>query len=375
MAIGNSGDVEKLRGALAELATLDRSEARTMPPLLYTSRDFHALESEELFRKEWICLGHVGEIPAPGDYFTTELVGEQIIVCRDRDDRIRVLSNVCRHRGNLVAEGRGNRNSFVCGYHAWTYDLDGTLKTAPLMKNVKAFDRARCRLPEFRSETWNRFIFVDLEGNAEPLAPQLETLGSILHNYHNEQRNLLFVDECVWNTNWKNLTENFMEGYHLFATHPKTLQPMTPTQLCRKVRGEDRWTAYRSYYHPDFPPRGPFHDDMTEDEQRNTVLFNVFPSFVAGVAANYTLFLCLLPAGADRVAIRWGVAGFKTDPDDEEVVAYVDLCKAFNAEDRAKLETLQKAQNTRYYASGPLAPDDLEGTIWDFLQYLAKRLA
>ena len=373
MALDKTGIVGDLRRDLAELAMLDKSRARTMPPTFYTSAEFLEQEKEVLFRKEWICLGHVGEIPEPGDYFTTELVGEQIIVCRDNEGEVRVLSNVCRHRGNLVAEGKGNRRSFVCGYHAWTYDLDGALKTAPLMSKVKGFDKKKCALPQLNTEIWSNFIFVNLDGNAAPLAHQLVTLDGILHNYHNEQRNLLFSDEGVWNTNWKNLTENFMEGYHLFATHPKTLQPMTPTQLCRKVPGEDRWTAYRSYYDPEFPPRGPFHKDMTEDEQRNTVLFNIFPSFVVAVAANYTLYLCLRPTDVGKVAIRWGVAGFKTDPEDQEVVNYVQLCKDFNAEDRAKLETLQCAQNTRYFHGGPLAPDDLEGTIWDFLQYMARR--
>ncbi|MFS4583661.1 aromatic ring-hydroxylating oxygenase subunit alpha [Phaeobacter sp. C3_T13_0] len=375
MALDQIDIVEKIRRDLAELSNLETSQARTMPPDFYTSADFLEHEKEELFRKEWICLGHIGEVPNPGDYFTTELIGEQIIVARDHDGEVRVLSNVCRHRGNLVAEGKGNRRSFVCGYHAWTYDLDGALKTAPLMNKVEGFDRKKCRLPQLNTEIWSNFIFVNLDGNADPLAPQLATLESIICNYHNEQRNLLFSDEAEWGTNWKNLTENFMEGYHLFATHPKTLQPMTPTQLCRKVPGEGRWTAYRSYYDPEFPPRGPFHEDMTEDEQRNSVLFNVFPSFVVAVAANYTLYLCLRPSGVDKVAIRWGVAGFKTDPDDQEVVDYVQLCKDFNAEDRAKLETLQRAQNTRYFQTGPLAPDDLEGTIWDFLQYMARRFA
>ncbi len=364
---------EMLRRALSDVTSLDRDQARSMTPAFYTSEDFLALEQEHIFRQEWVCLGHTGEIPDAGDFFTTELVGEQLLIVRNSGGEVNVLSNVCRHRGNLVevAPG-GNRRSFVCPYHAWTYDRDGALKTAPLMKKARAFDAGKCSLPKMKTEIWNNFIFVNLNGNAEPLAPQLKTLQGILHNYHNEERNLLFHEDTVWGTNWKNLTENFMEGYHLFATHRTTLQPMTPTQLCRKVPGEDRWTAYRSYYDPEFPPRGPFHDDMTEDEQRNTVLFNIFPSFVVAVAANYTLYLCLRPAGADRVAIRWGVAGFKTDPRDPEVVAYVELCKSFNAEDKEKLETLQKAQNTRYFSGGPLAPDDLEGAIRDFLGYMNR---
>ena len=113
--------------------------------------------------------------------------------------------------------------------------------------------------------------------------------------------------------------------------------------------------------------------DQQDAARRRTRLLVLW--FVVAVAANYTLYLCLRPASVDRVAIRWGITGFKTDPEDQEVVDYVQLCKDFNAEDRAKLETLQRAQNTRYYQSGPLAPDDLEGTIWDFLQYMARRFA
>lgn len=375
MSATQAMSAERLREELTELKRLNRDQARTMPPGFYTSSDFLELEKEHIFRREWICIGHVGEVAEPGAFFTTEVVGEQLLVSRGQDGDVHVLSNVCRHRGNLVETSpNGRRRSFVCQYHAWTYDTAGRLKTAPLMKKAKNFDLKGCRLPRLKSEIWNNFIFVNLDGNADPLAPQLESLDGILHNYHNEQRNLLFADEAVWNTNWKNLTENFMEGYHLFATHPKTLQPMTPTQLCRKVPGEPRWTAYRSYYDPAFPPRGPFHEDMTEDEQRNTVLFNVFPSFVVAVAANYTLYLCLRPNGSDKVAIRWGISGFKTDPEDPEVTAYVDLCKSFNAEDKEKLETLQLAQNTRFFPHGPLAPDDLEGTIWDFLGYMGRML-
>lgn len=373
MTTQNTQTIESLRQTLSDLRSQDQQDAFSMPPLFYTSEDFLELEKEQIFRNEWTCVGHVGEIANPGDFFTTELIGEQLLVVRNDDGDVNVLSNVCRHRGNLVEpEASGNRRSFVCPYHAWTYQRDGALKTAPLMKKAKAFDAKKCSLPKLQTEIWNNFIFVNLDGTAAPLSPQLATLDGILHNYHHEMRNLLFKEDTVWETNWKNLTENFMEGYHLFATHPKTLQPMTPTQLCRKVPGEDRWTAYRSYYDPDFPPRGPFHEDMTEDEKQNTVLFNIFPSFVVAVAANYTLYLCLRPNGVGKVSIRWGVCGLKADPLDPEVVAYVDLCKSFNAEDKEKLEALQHAQNTRYFSGGPLAPDDLEGTIWDFLGYMDR---
>ena len=162
--------VDALRRELTELKCLNREEARTMPPSFYTSETFLELEKEQIFRREWICLGHVGEIPNPGDFFTTELVDEQILVSRAEGGEIYILSNVCRHRGNLVeTEKKGNRRSFVCKYHGWTYDKDGRLKTAPFMHKAKIFDEEKCRLPQLKKEIWNNFLFVNLDGKAEPL--------------------------------------------------------------------------------------------------------------------------------------------------------------------------------------------------------------
>ena len=90
----------------------------------------------------------------PGDYFTTELVGDPLLVVRDEDHRIRVLSNVCRHKWTQVASGEGNTNRFVCPYHAWTYGLDGRLLGARFMERSTEFDLGRCALPELRSEIW-----------------------------------------------------------------------------------------------------------------------------------------------------------------------------------------------------------------------------
>lgn len=206
-------DAQGLRQHLTELTSKAKDEAYCMPSHFYTSEEFLELEKEQIFRNEWFCIGHVGEVSDPGDFYTTELVGEQLLVARDDEGEINVLSNVCRHRGNLVVpEASGNRRSFVCPYHAWTYTRDGTLKTAPLMKKAKAFDAAKCSLPKPSTEIWNNFIFVNLDGTAKPLATQLASLDGILHNYHHELRNLLFMEETVWNTNWKSLNESFRKG-------------------------------------------------------------------------------------------------------------------------------------------------------------------
>ena len=365
---------DRIRRALDHRASLPDDEAVAMPAEFYTSAEFLKLETETVLRGEWLCVGHVGEVRRPGDFFTTEMLDEQLLVVRDQDGVVRVLSNVCRHRGNRVAEGSGNTRKFICQYHTWSYDTAGALVAAPMMKKRPAFNQKKCGLPEFATEIWNGWIFANLDGNAERLSPRLAGLQEVVKNYHPEERFLVFMEETEWNCNWKALFENFMEGYHLSATHLETLHKMTPTKLCKKMVSGKAWTGYHAYYNPEFPPRGPFHPDLTEDECINSPMYGIFPNLVVGMATNFTLFMCLRPNGPEKVRIRWGVTGLEDDPDAQAVKDYVELCRSFNAEDREKLEILQLAMKTRTFDGGPLAPDDYEGTIWDFTKYMAGKI-
>ncbi|MDH3263289.1 MAG: Rieske (2Fe-2S) protein, partial [Paracoccaceae bacterium] len=108
-------------------------QARAMPKSVYTSSEFVALEEEHIFAKEWLCAGRAEALPNPGDYLTMKIAGEPVIVLRDGGGKLRAMSNVCRHRMSTLLEGRGNTRSIVCPYHAWTYNLDGTLRGAPAM--------------------------------------------------------------------------------------------------------------------------------------------------------------------------------------------------------------------------------------------------
>ncbi len=302
------------------------------------------------------------------------MLDEPLLVTRGEDDRVRVLSNVCRHRANVVAKTAGNRKRFTCSYHAWTYDLTGKLVAAPLMVGSAAFRSEACGLPEFATEVWQDFIFVNFSGDAAPLAPRLDAFLPTITNYHPVGRHHQFVEEDEWRTNWKCLVENFMEGYHLSVAHQKTLHPITPTSLCRKISAPFGMTAYASGYSPSVGERGPYHEDLKDSERRTSVLFSVFPNLVVAIVPNVTLYIVMDPVEADRVKLRWGLAGTISDPDHPDVIAYRDLCFAFNAEDREQLEGVQRGMKTRFFHSGPLAPPDYEGTIWDFLRYMAAKL-
>lgn len=366
--------LSQLLQQLAQSAAQPAQQACTMPPAVYTSEAFLALEQEAIFRSEWVCLGHAGEVAQPGDYFSSEVAGEPLLVVRGDDGQVRVLSNVCRHRANLIAQGRGNRQRLVCSYHAWSYDRSGRLLHAPLMEDATARNGARCDLPAFATELWQDFIFVNLDGQAAPLGPRLAAFLPAINNYAITDRHHQFVGHEVWRTNWKCLVENFMEGYHLSAAHAKTLHAITPTALCRKIAAPPGMTAYTAGYAPTVPERGPYPPALSAQEQRYSVLFSVFPNLMVSVAPNVTLYLLVQPVDADHVAIHWGLVGSIADPQHPDVIRYRELCESFNLEDRIQLEAVQKGLKSRHYHGGPLAPSDFEGTVWDFHQYIAQRM-
>ena len=122
-------------------------QARAMPPEVYTSEAFLAAELEHVFAREWLCLGRASALAEPGDYAAWEIAGQPVAVVRDRDGNLRAFSNVCLHRMSTLLHGRGRMRAIVCPYHAWTYNLDGTLRGAPAMSKNEAFDRKDYCLP------------------------------------------------------------------------------------------------------------------------------------------------------------------------------------------------------------------------------------
>ena len=365
--------VREVLEALAEIRDRDASQARSLPTGFYTSEEYLELEQEEIFRKEWVCLGLVAEIPNPGDYFTTELIDEPLIVVRSQDKKVRVLSNVCRHRSSVILEGKGTAKNFVCPYHAWTYANDGQLLRAPYMDQVKGFDVKGCRLPEFKTEVWHGFLYVNLDGKAKPLAPRLKGLEPYLENRHPEDMAVHSVLDEVWPTNWKCLAENYMEGYHLNTVHSKTLYDVTPTRLCEKIPPGEGYTGYKAGYSRKTPPIEPYHPDMTPEERRFSIYFWVFPSHAAAITLNGCSSLCLRPRGVDALVNRCVLSSYEP-PSARQLALRLKTRGGTMDEDREQLERMRRGLKSRYVQPNRLGPADLEGTVWDMYQYMARKL-
>ncbi len=359
---------------LQSLQQADYARAFSLPGEFYTDAGWLRREIDGLFLDEWICVGRAEEVAQPGDFFTFDLVGEPILVVRGQDGVIRALANVCRHRGTVIASGSGNARKFLCPYHHWAYDTTGQLLNAPHLDAHEAFDRERCRLPEIRLESWRGFLFVCLGDAPADLAARLAPLDAVIGNYHLEQMALRHLADATWETNWKCLLENFMEGYHLTPLHRDTLHKVNPSRLCRHLPPGEMHFGYSVGFTERVGEARVGHRELSDEELDTCVMFAVPPGFCVGVGSDYSSFLCLRPLDPGRVRVKTGLIFHGDDWREADVARAIELFEQTMDEDKQVLVRVQQGLASRHHAPGPLAAPDLEGTIWDFYQYLGRRL-
>ena len=165
-------------------------------------------------------VGHHDQVAEAGDYFTTELVGEPLPIVRGAEGRLRDFYNLCRHRAGPPAEGCGSRKLFRCGYHGWTYNLDGTLISACEIDGVQGFRPEDFALVALRVEEWLNFIFVNLDPEARPLRESLGELPRQAEKFPFAGMKLFERRNYEMKCNWKTYVDNYLEGYHLPSVHP-----------------------------------------------------------------------------------------------------------------------------------------------------------
>lgn len=353
-------------------------QARAMPSSVYTSQDFLENELEHVFRRDWLCAGRSSSLPNPGDYTTMEIAGEPIMVLRDRDGVLRAQSNVCRHRMSTLLEGRGNTSSIVCPYHAWTYNLDGSLRGAPAMTLNESFCKSDIRLPQIRCEDWQGWIMVTLNADAPPVSEALSDINDLIGHYRMEHYVESFREHHRWNTNWKVLAENFMESYHLPVCHAGTIGGTVDLELMTCPEGTPSFNYHWIMKNETFALTlaHPNNKHLEGDDRAKTYLLSIYPALMITLTPGYFWYLSLHPDGPDHVNILYGgglAPEFLEDPDSEKHFAELkDVLDRVNDEDRGCTEKVYKGLCADLSEPGPLS--HLERPNFEFAQYLNSRI-
>ena len=196
----------------------------TLPYTWYTDTDVLAREQQRLVAHSWPSAGHTGQLAEPGSYFTLKAADVPLVVVRDREGEgtLRAFVNVCRHRGAEVVRGEGRCSSLQCHYHAWTYNLDGSLRKAPRSEDDPDFDARALGLRPASVGTLGPFVFVHPDEDAPPLDETLGPLPGYLRDGHLDVDNLVFHSRVPYSVgaNWKIAIENYLECYHCAVAHP-----------------------------------------------------------------------------------------------------------------------------------------------------------
>ena len=354
------------------------SAARAMPKSVYTSPEFLAQEHAHIFATEWLCAGRAESLPNPGDYLTTEIAGEPIIVLRDRDGNLRAMSNVCRHRMSTLLNGRGNIRAITCPYHAWTYNLDGTLRGAPAMGLNEAFCKTEIALPQVRCEDWLGWIMVSRNPDAISPAEQLRDVAALVGYLDMSTYTETFREEFSWATNWKVLAENFMESYHLPVCHAGTIGGSVDLNRMTCPVGTEAFN-YHWIVKNDTVPLSlahPLNTTLTGDQRRITWLLAIYPALLITLTPGYFWYLSLTPQGPGQVKVLYGSgmsADFIADPAAPAHLAQVKaLLDQVNIEDKGCTEKVYRGLLSALSAPGPRS--HLERPNYEFATYLAGKI-
>jgi phenylpropionate dioxygenase-like ring-hydroxylating dioxygenase large terminal subunit len=262
---------------------------------------------EHIFARDWLCAGRADALAEPGDYMTMEIAGEPVIILRDRDGALRGLSNVCRHRMSTLLEGRGNVRAIVCPYHAWTYNLDGSLRGAPAMALNESFCKEQISLPKVRVENWLGWIMVTLNPDAPAPHETLKDVEALVGYLDMGRYQEHFRQEFRWATNWKVLAENFMESYHLPVCHAGTIGGSVDLLKMTCPEGSPAFN-YHYIMKNDTVPLSLAHPSNTTlqgDERRITWLLSIYPSLLITLTPGYFWYLSLTPDGPGHVKVLY----------------------------------------------------------------------
>ena len=343
---------------------------QSLPAWLYLDRDFFEAERRHVFAASWHVICHVNDIPEAGDYQTLDILGEKFVTLRGADAQVRSFHNVCRHRASRLADGESGNcgHRLVCPYHAWSYGLDGALKSVPPWQGFEGMDLKRHSLVPLEQEIWRGFIFVRMEQGlpsvAEMMAPYEHEIAP--HGFEDlvPQGRVTMRPRSV---NWKNVADNYGDGLHIPVAHPGLTRLFGNTYALEAKPWVDKMDARvgerpsSNWVERAYQARLDLFDHLAPDRRRVWSYYRMWPNIAFDVYPDQVDFMQFVPVSPTQTVIR-EIAYVRPDARREVRAArYLNwrINRQVNAEDTVLIARVQAGMESKSYSSGPLSKSEV----------------
>ena len=346
----NGKTVEQILASYDAEAPL--AEASTIPADWYVDGRIAELERQTVFSRTWQVMGRIDQVAKPGEFVTATVAGEPLVAVRGNDGILRAFYNVCRHHAAaVVMEPCGHASILHCPYHGWNYGLDGSLKGMPEFDGVRNFERQDNGLVPVRVDTWEQFVFVNLDDDAAPLAEFLGGLAkrvaplglSKLHYFSSQSYDI----HC----NWKVFVDNYLDGgYHVPHLHKGLNSVLDYKQYT--IENEDRYCLQSS------PMVSSDEDADTGTTRRGdrAWYFWLHPNFMFNCYEGYLDTNLVIPVDEDHCRV---IFDFYFSDISDSARAYNEASVAVGnrvqGEDLGICEAVQRGLKSRAYGAGRLS--------------------
>jgi choline monooxygenase len=332
---------------------LPLEQASTPPSSWYTDSRILELEEHTVFRRSWQLIGRADQLREPGEYRSTAIAGEPILVVRAKDDVLRGFFNVCRHHAAAVmTECEGTAENLRCPYHGWTYDLTGALIHTPEFAGVANFERSVNGLVPVQVAEWQNWVFAKLEptGPALPEFLGADLLGRLeplkIQRLNWFERRSYFLD-C----NWKVFVDNYLDGgYHVPHIHGGLSSVLDNSKY--KIEIGERYCLQSS---PISAGKGEAQTSAVRKGDR-AYYFWLYPNFMINVYQGVMDTNLVIPRGVDKteVVFDYYFADILESAKDKNL-ASIAVSEKIQSEDVAICESVQRGLNSRVYEKGRLS--------------------
>ncbi len=355
-------------------------QSRMLPRDAYTSPRVFAFEQERFFAGSWTCVGREGDLEATGAQRAVRVGGAGVLLVRGADGRARAFANTCRHRGHeLLGVGeQTSRRTVLCPYHAWTYDLDGSLRAAPGFRDHTEFRPGEHGLVELPLESLHGFLFVNGSGDAPPFAEHVGALDALVAPYQPARLVPLASHAYDLACNWKVVLENYHECYHCPLIHPELCQVSPPASgdnfeldgawVGGTMDLKDHAVTMSLDGHSDGVPI----PGLDAERLRTVAYLGLFPNLLLSLHPDYVMTHLVEPLGPDlsHVVCTWYFPPEATERPGFDPAYAVEFWDRTNRQDWAACESVQRGMASPHFQPGPLAP--AEDAVYHVVTMIAR---